>query len=58
MFNTHKVDNTFMMTAMAFRENSSVAGDVLWEISSIYVDAKLKGVRVTCIVSGDRGWPV
>ena len=44
-----------MMTAMAFWKNDSIAGHVLWEISSACVDAKLKGVRVTCIVSGDGG---
>ena len=55
MFNTHKVDNLFMMTAVTFQKNDSITDHVLWEISSVYVDAKLKGVRIGCIVSDGRG---
>ena len=58
MFNTHKVDNLFMMTAVTFQKNDSITGHVLWEISTVYVDTKLKGVRIACIVSDGRGWPV
>ena len=41
------------MTAIAFRKN----GCVLLETSSAYTIPKLKGIKVTCIINGDREQP-
>ena len=45
------------MTAIALQKNSSIGGHVPWEINNTCVDAKPRGIKVTCIVSGDRGQP-
>ena len=42
------------MTATAFWRNGSLAKCLLWEISSAYIDTKIRGIEATCIVSGDK----
>ena len=44
-------------TAVAFWKNDSNAGHELREINSTNVGTKPWGIKVTCIVSGDKGWP-
>ena len=52
---TCNVKNTFMMSALAFLKNSSIAGRVLWDISSACVGTKPRGIKITLVVvTGDN----
>ena len=46
-----------LITVVTLGTNDSIAGHVLWEITSACDDTKPRGIRVICIISCDRGRP-
>ena len=52
-----RMGSTITTTAVAFWKNSSFAEHVLWEISGASLVTKLRGIKATCSVSGDRRQP-
>ena len=46
------------MTAVAFWKNGNFTECVLWESSSAWIDTKSRGIKATCIVSGDKNDPM